>query len=421
MPRIGLYCSIETIEAVCLRATRNRSKSATSMSLRTRGPALLFRQRQSLAECDRFESPGEAGPTEEYQRRRDSRAIESRGALDREKILSRDQRRCRKLVYHGSYQWSNRRTGKRLFLPTSTFRGESGKIPIRIWALTNPFGSAITSLFLTNLPRETCWEMCAFEAVESFAGRAVSVSVDQPVYGVSIEPAGIGNGDDSYLNDTTVFNDELGSDFIIQGSTFRNSRRFGIYLMSRRGQIVDSVFEGISDQAIAGHNETRWPLGLFPDDILIQNNVFSNIGFSGPYQRDPQFTAAVAFNMDRRAENVLVDAAERPIRNIRLLDNEFRDWRKSAIGIRNAVGVTIEDNRFYSAMTHDATDADNAGQNHAIRIDVSKDVEVVGNIAIDLGSNEGFAETLLEVEQGAVEVVEFNNRSISAWISWTSG
>ncbi len=81
---------------------------------------------------------------------------------------------------------------------------------------------------------------------------------------------------------------------------------------------------------------------------------------------NPQFTAAVAFNIGPPGGKRLVDAAEGRFGTSDCLDNELRELDgKARSGIRNAVGVTIEDNRFYSAMTHDATDADNAGQNHA--------------------------------------------------------
>lgn len=147
-----------------------------------------------------------------------------------------------------------------------------------------------------------------------YTGNDVSNStLDQPVFGVSMEPRGLGVGDDSYLNDTTVYNESLTSGFVVDGSEFLNSRRFGIYLMSHRGQITDSVFAGISDQPIAGHNEAGWPLGLFASDILLQNNEFINNGFSARYQRDPQFPGIVSFNMERLGGEVLVNREETPL------------------------------------------------------------------------------------------------------------
>ena len=252
---------------------------------------------------------------------------------------------------------------------------------------------------------------------------ATSVTVDQPIYGVSIEPRGLGIGDDSYLNDTTVYNDELGSDFLIQDSEFKNSRRFGIYLMSRRGQIVDSAFEGISDQAIAGHNESRWPLGLFPDDILIQNNWFSNNGFSQPYQTDPQFTGMIGFNMDRFSDRVLVDQPASQIADIRILDNVFEKWRKSAIAVRNARGVVISDNIFQSAEPHMAVDPENANLNQAIRIAWSDDVEITGNRSVDLGLNQGFIERLLDADVEVTNLAvsgnsDLRSEQLAKWISW---
>ena len=275
------------------------------------------------------------------------------------------------------------------------FRGGESQDPGFAFASSFKLGDHLT--FYQTATGEILGE-ARIESVQynEIGNRTVGVTLDQPMFGVSIETPGSGNGDDNYLNNTTVYNNELASGFLIQDSVFSNARRHGVYLMAHRTQIVDSIFEGISDQAIAGHNETGWPLGLFASDVLIQNNEFVNNGFSLPYQSDPQYAGVVAFNMDRYADRKLVDRTETPYRNIRILDNLFDQWSKSAISIRNAREVVISDNVFRAAGPHGASDVENFGRNTAIRIAWSKDVELDSNRAVDLGLNAGFDEKLAD-------------------------
>lgn len=252
------------------------------------------------------------------------------------------------------------------------------------------------------------------EQVEYAENSVVSVTLDQPVFGVLMEPRGLGVGDDSYLNDTTVYNDSLASGFVVDNSEFLNSRRFGLYLMAHRGQITDSIFAGISDQPIAGHNEAGWPLGLFASDILLQNNEFIDNGFSARYQRDPQFPGIVSFNMEMFGSDVLVNRQQAPYANLLILDNVFEQWSKSAISVRNARNVEIRDNLFLAPRPHSATDTRNANRNTAIRVAWSEDVELTGNEAIDLGINSGFDEQLLDATENVTGLVEGDAKEVSA-------
>ena len=251
-------------------------------------------------------------------------------------------------------------------------------------------------------------------ATEYDGARATSVTLDQPVWGVTMEPPGIGNGDDSYLNDTTVYNKDLAAGFLIQGSEFTNSRRFGTFLMAQRGQIYDSLYEGLSNQAIAGHNDTNWPLGLFASDMVIQNNVFRNNGFSLQYQQDPQYAGVVSFNMDRLTADALVDRDETPYSNIYILDNVFEEWRKTAISVRNASGVEIRDNVFVEAEPHLATDVRNQQRNTAIRVAWSENVNISGNQAVDLGLIENYDERFLDASDHVTGLVESGSVDLSA-------
>ena len=252
--------------------------------------------------------------------------------------------------------------------------------------------------------------------VQFASGRVTSVTLDQPIRGSSIEPKGLGSGNDTYLDDTTVYNNSLSSGFFIQGSEFKNSRRFGTYLMANRGQIVDSVFSGLSDQAIAGHNESSWPLGLFASDILIQGNRFAGNGFSAPYQTDPQYTGTISFNMDRytpNSANNLVDRNETPFSNIFILDNVITDWRKAAISVRNSKNVTISGNEISSSLRHSAVDREFTNQNTAIKVAWSDDIFVGNNQISGLGQIAGFVETRLDLDEQVTNLVEAGSVKVS--------
>ena len=249
------------------------------------------------------------------------------------------------------------------------------------------------------------------------SGRVTSVTLDQPIRGSSIEPKGLGSGNDTYLDDTTVYNNSLSSGFFIQGSEFKNSRRFGPYLMANRGQIVDSVFSGLSDQAIAGHNESAWPLGLFATDILIQGNQFLANGFSVPYQTDPQYTGTISFNMDRytpNSANNLVDRNQTPFSNLFILDNQISDWRKAAISVRNLRNVEISGNEISSSLPHTAVDREFANQNTAIKVAWSDEIFVGNNQVNGLGQLPGFVETHLDVDEQVTNLIETGSVQVSA-------
>jgi len=156
------------------------------------------------------------------------------------------------------------------------------------------------------------------EAIERDGVTMVRLTFDQPID--SAARAYIESDIERFGNDTQIFNRDLSKNYLVQGSQFRNSRRYGTFLMSENVQIVDSLYSGLSDAAIAGHNEASWPLGNLPSDVLIQNNRFNGIGFSREYLSQDYLT---------------------------IQDNTFRLWGKAAISVRNAQNVTVDGNRFF--------------------------------------------------------------------------
>jgi hypothetical protein len=174
------------------------------------------------------------------------------------------------------------------------------------------------------------------------------VTFDQPIRGATVADPSDARGKSflGYRNDIQVFNRDLSKNGLIQNSSFANSRRFGTFLMAENIQIVDSSYAGLQNSAIAGHNQTSWPLGNIPRDILLQNNDFNVNGFGDPYLNDAHTRAVVSFKLDRYRDRV-VQGHSHLISNLTIVDNRFRDWGKAALSVRNAQNVTISENEFY--------------------------------------------------------------------------
>ncbi len=187
------------------------------------------------------------------------------------------------------------------------------------------------------------------------------VTFDQPITGavVSDDSDRLGEAFLGYRNDIQVFNRALSQNGLIQNSTFANSRRFGTFLMAENIQIVDSTYDGLQNSAIAAHNQTSWPLGNIPRDILLQNNDFNFNGFGDPYLEDAHTRAVVSFKLDRHRD-LVVQGHSHLISNLTIADNRFRMWSKTALSVRNAQAVTITGNEFFfsaETMSLDPTSA----------------------------------------------------------------
>ena len=174
------------------------------------------------------------------------------------------------------------------------------------------------------------------------------VTFDQPITGAVVADGSDANGAAflGYRNDIQVFNRDLSKNGLIQNSSFANSRRFGTFLMAENVQIVDSVYAGLQNSAIAAHNQTSWPLGNIPRDILLRNNDFNFNGFGDQFLRDAHTRAVVSFKLDRHRD-LVVQGHSNLISNLTIADNRFRSWSKAALSVRNAQNVTITNNEFY--------------------------------------------------------------------------
>ena len=188
------------------------------------------------------------------------------------------------------------------------------------------------------------------QTIERDGVTMVKLTFDQPID--SAARAYIESDVERFGNDTQIFNRDLSKNYLVQGSQFRNSRRYGTFLMSENVQIVDSLYSGLSDAAIAGHNEASWPLGNLPSDVLIQNNRFNSIGFSREYLSQDYARGVVSFQidsaqLDREFGRQVVDRLGAGVTNLTIRDNTFRLWGKAAISVRNAQNVTVQGNQIY--------------------------------------------------------------------------
>ena len=204
-----------------------------------------------------------------------------------------------------------------------------------------------------------------------------TVTVDQPVPEIQPNVA-----DGNWRLSTTVYNNDLSQGFLIQDSQFTNTRRYGNFVMSNDGHIVDNFYDGLSDQAIAGHNENDWPFGLYADNILVQGNEFHDIGFSHQYQKDNYQTGVVGFFMDRSGDQ-LVDERDFQFTNLQIRDNVFYEWHKTAISVRNAQHVTIANNTILAGEEGSLSEPGNESRDTVFEIAYTDDVLLIDNAIAD--------------------------------------
>ncbi|MFK7769773.1 MAG: LamG domain-containing protein [Mariniblastus sp.] len=251
-----------------------------------------------------------------------------------------------------------------------------------------------------------------------------SITIDQPVTGFIL---GSHHDAGGYRDDTTVFNADISESAVVQDSLFSNSRRYGNFLMASNVQLIDNVYEGLSDEAIAAHNEPGWPLGLFADDILIQGNEFSNNGFSFRYLYDDFHSGTIGFKAarfllptdptNRNGElNQLVDENIPAFSDLQIRDNLFYHWRKSAISIRNADNVEIVGNTISTGL--DKNLSRSTSKTPPFDIHFTQNVSIVGNSydggyqTVSEGNNVGLSES---------ETRTAGQQGLSTWAKFDKG
>ena len=203
-----------------------------------------------------------------------------------------------------------------------------------------------------------------------------TLTFDRPVNGVRFASGPTSVDSAGFRNDTAIYNSSTSKGFLVQGSTLSNARRYGQFVMADDVQLVDSTYIGLTDSAIAGSNESNWPIGLYSSNVLVHNNRFLRNGFSSRYFDSDYLAGVVAFNMDRLGHQ-FVERAEYGLSRIEISNNVFRGWGKTAIAARNVSGLTIEGNRIYSPLANPEPSA--TDQWFAIDVQFNRDVNVLDN------------------------------------------
>ncbi|WP_075083317.1 hypothetical protein [Mariniblastus fucicola] len=220
-----------------------------------------------------------------------------------------------------------------------------------------------------------------------------SLTFDRPITEIRFATGPSTIDSDGFKNDTAVYNASTSQGFLVQGATLSNARRYGQFVMADDVQLVDSTYHGLTDSAIAGHNESNWPVGLYSSNVLVQNNRFLRNGFSSRYFGNDYLAGVVAFNMDRLGHE-FVERDEYGLSRIEIVDNVFRGWGKTAIAARNVSGLTIENNEIFSPLGYPVSSS--SGQWFAIDVQFSRDVNVLDN---DLFSSVDFIREVSITEQ----------------------
>jgi len=100
----------------------------------------------------------------------------------------------------------------------------------------------------------------------------------------------------------------------IAGNTFRDSRRFGIFLKAYEAVIRDNRFAGLSGSAIFISNEPgQYQEGLFSEDVRIAGNAIIESGFSANFAENRRWGAITVQALRRPHERIADAAAHRNI------------------------------------------------------------------------------------------------------------
>ena len=202
-----------------------------------------------------------------------------------------------------------------------------------------------------------------------------TLTFSEPINGIRFASGKGVNDEFGFRNDTAVYNSSTSQGFLVQGTTLSNARRYGQFLMADNVQLVDNTYSNLSDSAIKGSNESNWPIGLYTENVLVQNNRFNRNGFSQRFFAEDYLAGVVAFNMDRLGHE-FVKGPQYELSRIEIIDNIFRGWGKTAIAAKNVSGLRIEGNRIFSPLGF----PDNTGRRwYAVDVEFNRDVNVAEN------------------------------------------
>jgi hypothetical protein len=139
---------------------------------------------------------------------------------------------------------------------------------------------------------------------------------------------------------------------------FSNGRQHGIYCRADNILIAHNAISGMALSAIAGFPAmTSTFLNLFvPTNVVIMDNVLSDCSYSESAMSNAIPTAEPAFalvefhNATIRSDYVTNGFG---LSGIRILYNDFLDWRRAPLSLHNATDVNVIGNYFGPPLTND--------------------------------------------------------------------
>ncbi len=152
-----------------------------------------------------------------------------------------------------------------------------------------------------------------------------------------------------------VFNLNITRNFVIKDNVYRNSRRYGIYWKGSYGVISGNTFEGLSNEAISIHNESRAPNGPTCRNLYIVSNKIKDCGFESGY-RNKYSAASISVHSDSTSYGTT--DSESSHRNILIKDNYIEGWNGRAIYARNVENLILSGNKVGSPSPKFAPKAD---------------------------------------------------------------
>lgn len=198
---------------------------------------------------------------------------------------------------------------------------------------------------------------------------------------------------------TTVYNvSRNGKGFVFRRNTFGDSRRYGIFVKSSGGLIVENVFEGLSGSAVTVQNNPGWPEGLNSSGLSVISNLINGCTFSSyilSQERGSIELQAKGYNGTSEFESSWKGQT-----NICILGNTIIDWQRRAIRAHCAEDLLIEGN-----VIANTVDSFTAGQsNYAIYLNNTEDASVLNNQIIDSRSLTG----AIEVQNSTNVIIQGN-------------
>ena len=139
-----------------------------------------------------------------------------------------------------------------------------------------------------------------------------------------------------------IFNLNITRDFVIKNNAFRNSRRYGIYWKGSNGIISGNSFEGLSNEAISVHNESRAPNGPTCRNLYIVGNKIKDCGFESGY--NGKFSAA-SISVHSDSTSYGMTNSDSSHRDVLIKDNYVEGWNGRAIYARNVQNLTLSGNK----------------------------------------------------------------------------